>query len=74
MLYVLIQLQKNKLIQEKNYWDKNSILWPFVENDIPESLQFITPIVNTCTITHLTHIHHHMNETMEHKLHRIKIV
>lgn len=75
ILYVLIQQKKNNLIQEKNYWNKNSIiLWPFIENYIPESFICVTPILNTCTISHLTHIHHRMNETMEHKLHRIKRV
>lgn len=70
----MIQQKLNNLNKEKNYWDRNSILWPFVEKHIPELFKFITPIVNTCTITHTTHIHHHMNETMEHKLHRIKQV
>lgn len=74
MLYVLIQQKKNNLIQVRNYWNKNNILWPFIEKYVPESFKFITPILNTCTISHLTHIHHHMNETMEHKLHRIKRV
>lgn len=62
------------LIEEKNIWDKNSLLWPFVENRIPEPFKFITPILNTCTITHMTHTYHYMNETMEHKLRRIKQV
>lgn len=64
----------NSLVKEKNFWDRNSILWPFVEKHIPEPFKFITPILNTCTITHLTHTHRHMNETMEHKLRRIKQV
>jgi len=72
LLYILIQQKMNNLIGEKNCWDKNSILWPFIEQNVPESFKFITPIVNTCTISHITHFHHHMNETMEHKLHRLK--
>ncbi|VVC24393.1 Helicase superfamily 1/2, ATP-binding domain,Helicase, C-terminal,P-loop containing nucleoside [Cinara cedri] len=74
IIYVLIQQKMNSLIKEKNIWNKNSILWPFVENHIPELFKFITPILNTCTITHMTHTHHCMNETMEHKLRRIKQV
>jgi len=62
------------LIEEKNCWDKNSILWPFMENHVPEQFKFITQTIKTCTITHTTHIHHHINETMEHKLHRIRQV
>lgn len=64
----------NSLFNEKNRWDKNSILWPFVEKHIPRQFKFVTFTVNTCTITHMTHIFHHMNETMEHKLHRMKRV
>jgi len=64
----------DKLIGEKNCWDKNSVLWPFIEQRVPEPFKFITPIVKTCIITHTTHFHHHMNETMEHKLHRLKRV
>lgn len=64
----------NNLIGEKNCWDKNSVLWPFIEQNVPEPFKFITPIVNTCTISHTTHFHHHINETMEHKLHRLKRV
>ncbi|KAL5240608.1 hypothetical protein ACI65C_008018 [Semiaphis heraclei] len=69
---ILIQQKKDNLISEKNVWDKNSILWPFIKQCVPEQFIFITPIVSTCTITHTTHLHHHMNETMEHKLHRLK--
>lgn len=64
----------NKLIKEKNLWEKNSILWPFIDKVIPEAFIFITPIVSTCTITHTTCIYHRIHETMEHKLHRIKQV
>lgn len=64
----------NNLIKEKNVWNKNSILWPFTDNAIPKTLIFITPIVSTCTITHTTCIYHHIHESMEHKLHRIKQV
>lgn len=64
----------NDIIKEKNCWDKNSIVWPFVEKYVPDSFKFVTPTVNNCTITHMTHIHRHMNETMEHKLHRIRHV
>uniref|UniRef100_A0A2S2R0E5 Chromatin-remodeling ATPase INO80 n=1 Tax=Sipha flava TaxID=143950 RepID=A0A2S2R0E5_9HEMI len=73
-IYVLIHQKMNNLFQEKIFWDKYSIFWPFVKKHIPEIFKFITPIVNTCTIYHTTHIHHHMNETMEHKLHRMKRV
>lgn len=64
----------NNLIEEKNHWNENSILWPFMEKKIPEALNFISPIINKCTISHKTHIYHHMIETMEHKLHRMKQV
>ncbi|KAL4142943.1 hypothetical protein QTP88_005331 [Uroleucon formosanum] len=72
ILNILIQQKKDNLISEKNCWDKNSILWPFIEQRVPEPFKFITPIISSCTITHTTHLHHHMNETMEHKLHRLK--
>jgi len=64
----------NNLVKETNCWDKNRILWPFIEKQIPQIFKFITPILNTCTIVHMTQIHHYMNETMEHKLHRIRQV
>lgn len=64
----------NNIIKETNLWDKNGVLWPCIEKDIPEPFIFITPSVNTCTIAHMTHVHRRMNETMEHKLHRIRHV
>lgn len=70
----MTQQKLKNLNKEKIYWDKNSILWPFVEKHVPEPFKFIAPTVNTCTITYTTHIHHHMNETMEHRLHRVKQV
>ncbi|XP_050526441.1 chromatin-remodeling ATPase INO80 isoform X2 [Daktulosphaira vitifoliae] len=73
-MYILIQQKINYLEQSKSFWNNNSTLWPFVEDLVPEKFKFIKPIVSNCTITHATHIHHHMNETMEHKIHRLKQV
>lgn len=64
----------NDIIKEKNFWNEVQIVWPILQKEIPKQFKFITPTVNNCTIYHTTHIHHHMNETMEHKLHRIKQV
>jgi len=64
----------DNLIKEKNCWDKNSVLWPFMENHVPELFKFVTPILKTCTINHTTHTYYNINETIEHKLHRIKQV
>lgn len=72
ILYVLIQQKINNLIKEKNIWDKNSVMWLFIKKHIPEPFKFITPTGNM--FAYLTHIHRHMNETMEHKLHRIRHV
>ncbi|XP_050443158.1 chromatin-remodeling ATPase INO80 isoform X2 [Adelges cooleyi] len=72
LLYVLIQQKINNLIREKIFWGDNSIVWPFVGDNVPKKFKFVTPIINDCTITHTTHIYHHMYETMEHKLHRVK--
>ncbi|VVC26797.1 Helicase, C-terminal,Helicase superfamily 1/2, ATP-binding domain,P-loop containing nucleoside [Cinara cedri] len=74
IIYILVQQKMNSLIQEKNIWDKNSILWLFVENQIPELFKFISPILNMCTITHMTHTHHYKNETMGQKVQQIKQV